>query len=855
MSKTSADKGITTRSTLNDYWDYTSTTLSSTLADTSSYVSLQYNSAAAYMSSQYPSPWITKYDDGESSDLLSPLNNNQNGNLPFLLQVVQNRNGIGSRHMHKYHALQSPSDLKRSLKIRSLDCLGTKEMVTYPDYSKLITGSSSFENTDNIDLSGSMGDESLRGASKSTPRYNPSESAAHLAEGTIRMLRDIELDEAIQLHRSLAFWTNRLERPYLSWLEAGPWVWFSEEGFNHASIAEKISQIQAVLARRVAAIGDLQQHLLRAAWQKGVASWIVLGGAGEWAAVAGFDGEMKTETFDEETILTKDKTTPEEGGNQINLDRQQQLLAFEFGTIESALVQSPPIGLRRSGSLKPRKSMEVAAEEKEDNTSHQYYGNADVVVDAKHGGKIKTNETALAEWSVDAIKLVRGQLFRAGHGDFPLPYADNWIEDAGDVASREGQVVVSEPDDDGSKRSLPKWASYQLAESSDDFETSKRNSIFRSQTDYKGCIEITDLPLMAGEVSELLNSIETIMDYQKDRGLRRLQATPRRRRNWYLYASGVPVVTYLLIKLLKNKELLHFLIGKIKMFYQEHLWDPIKSIFGELFSRKERESISDHEARSEVIDSLKKMIRSWLDETFPLMGEQEKTSRAERMDISLVEQVKEENMKTIYEINSVVRMSFIEMQFIKKEMMNALHAIDQMMTSNEINMNLAAVTPAVLLLYSVRSLFRFLYYALLKLGKSREETHAEFRKIMLDVERLLVMRDCPPSAPPPMCMNEKDESLDVNTIDHNDVLSADDLGMLMLHIHSCRNMLWKERRRFTEQAVREVAEDLAELAGERGPVSVRQQLQILGRMYRTHAFMKVVSTGIPFDNLIGGPDV
>jgi hypothetical protein len=98
----------------------------------------------------------------------------------------------------------------------------------------------------------------------------------------------------------------------------------------------------------------------------------------------------------------------------------------------------------------------------------------------------------------------------------------------------------------------------------------------------------------------------------------------------------------------------------------------------ELFSRKERESISDHEARVEVIESLKKMIRSWLDETFPEMEEWEKSSRAERMDMSLVEQTKEANMKTIYELNSVVRMSFIEMQFIKKEMMNALYAMDEM---------------------------------------------------------------------------------------------------------------------------------------------------------------------------------
>ena len=79
-----------------------------------------------------------------------------------------------------------------------------------------------------------------------------------------------------------------------------------------------------------------------------------------------------------------------------------------------------------------------------------------------------------------------------------------------------------------------------------------------------------------------------------------------------------------------------------------------------------------------MIESLKKMIKSWLDDTFPLMDELERQARAERMDMSLIEQRKEENMKTIYEINSVVRMSFIEMQFIKKEMMNALYAMDQM---------------------------------------------------------------------------------------------------------------------------------------------------------------------------------
>lgn len=39
---------------------------------------------------------------------------------------------------------------------------------------------------------------------------------------------------------------------------------------------------------------------------------------------------------------------------------------------------------------------------------------------------------------------------------------------------------------------------------------------------------------------------------------------------------------------------------------------------------------------------------------------------AEAMDVSLIENKKEESMKTFYEINNVIRMSFIEMQYMKK---------------------------------------------------------------------------------------------------------------------------------------------------------------------------------------------
>lgn len=51
---------------------------------------------------------------------------------------------------------------------------------------------------------------------------SPSETASQIAEGTIRAMRDLLCDEAVELRTSLRFWTERWERPIYSWLEAGP---------------------------------------------------------------------------------------------------------------------------------------------------------------------------------------------------------------------------------------------------------------------------------------------------------------------------------------------------------------------------------------------------------------------------------------------------------------------------------------------------------------------------------------------------------------------------------------------------------------------------------------------------------
>ncbi|EJK62969.1 hypothetical protein THAOC_16401 [Thalassiosira oceanica] len=120
------------------------------------------------------------------------------------------------------------------------------------------------------------------------------EMAARLAEGALRMYRDLALDEANELHAALHYWTVRWERPMLGWLEAGPNVWLSDNGYNPYYAGKKVSQIQAVLARRCAVVGEIQQHLWRANWRKGVADWGMLGNAsgGQWSTVVGEFGSL-----------------------------------------------------------------------------------------------------------------------------------------------------------------------------------------------------------------------------------------------------------------------------------------------------------------------------------------------------------------------------------------------------------------------------------------------------------------------------------------------------------------------------------------------------------------------------------
>ena len=128
-----------------------------------------------------------------------------------------------------------------------------------------------------------------------------------------------------------------------------------------------------------------------------------------------------------------------------------------------------------------------------------------------------------------------------------------------------------------------------------------------------------------------------------------------------------------------------------------------------------------------------------------------------------------------------------------------------------------------------------------KVGKIKEEIYSLFRQRILDIQQLLVMRDNSPPSPDlfdhwgSTCKsNNYIVSKMINTKkDHKlQTLPTNHLGILLLHIHQYRNILLQSCRCFRLDVLRNVAEDLAELAGENGPIIVSQQLQIITRIVK-----------------------
>jgi hypothetical protein len=330
-------------------------------------------------------------------------------------------------------------------------------------------------------------------------------------------------------------------------------VWFSEAGYRHQIVGQKVSQIQAVLARRCIAIGDLQQHLLRAGWQRGVAQWGVLGEGGEWAAVSGFDGTMATGDTRHAPL------------KRVSSELSDMPLPLEQSKLDN-LPHHPASNVSKLPQISRHNSL--------------YYAN--VFVKNMHDGRIFTDDPALAEWSVDAMGIIRRQLYRAANGMAILPYSENWaegddaIEGSGSFLFESSSHMAFPYEKDKPNRKFPLWASLSPRMSPvDESSQTEQQRIEQRMT-------ISDLPLMVAEVSDLLSVMEDVIYIQRARRLEKLKPPRWLRRNWYMSAVAAPVVAYLGFKMRANADgwdVVKNVAQKIISFFREHVTEPLSAMY------------------------------------------------------------------------------------------------------------------------------------------------------------------------------------------------------------------------------------------------------------------------------------
>jgi hypothetical protein len=314
---------------------------------------------------------------------------------------------------------------------------------------------------------------------------------------------------------------------------------------------------------------------------------VVLGQGGQWAPVTGFDGTMTENHIRGATDNIPDDDVEEAFSPELSL-RKRATVPIQFPRQSSDSETNVPVPLPRQNSdsetaiedepiisERPQPSSTIGAALTDTSTHPAIIGSSDfktrpypqahVYVGKRHGDGIFVDDPAfLAEWSVDAMNLIRRHLLRAGNGKVPIPGLSNWPQSAADT-----EDAVSQ---------LPLWADY-VADSPSRGLKPEDSPALPARND--ASITITDLPLMVTEVCDLLDVMEDMMDIQRRRRLDLLRPPSWIRCNWYVVAAVAPPIAFVVGRLVTKgygKQVVTLFAQKVTDFFRERVVNPVVSM-------------------------------------------------------------------------------------------------------------------------------------------------------------------------------------------------------------------------------------------------------------------------------------
>uniref|UniRef100_M4BLQ4 Nuclear control of ATPase protein 2 n=1 Tax=Hyaloperonospora arabidopsidis (strain Emoy2) TaxID=559515 RepID=M4BLQ4_HYAAE len=262
----------------------------------------------------------------------------------------------------------------------------------------------------------------------------------------------------------------------------------------------------------------------------------------------------------------------------------------------------------------------------------------------------------------------------------------------------------------------------------------------------------------------------------------------------------------------------------LRDFLNEHMIEPLQAIFVEVVLNQKPE-IQDAMALLDTKQSLRRMLADFVKDTNPNVTQADMDRITNEMDMSVVSLQYEKQLTGAVRnliTGDIVRMLLIQVQFIKKELMVAMGAIDELMHANQLNLQILATIPTFLVfggLYKlVTSTFHMIYKRMSdRLYYDSTEIARFLRNNLRDIERLL---------------NKQNRGVGASD---DAVLGVRDLGFLILLLHQLRDLFEAYRALFQEEEHERFEEDLNDLIGE--GLLVSQQLAVIQRMYHSHPFL------------------
>lgn len=245
----------------------------------------------------------------------------------------------------------------------------------------------------------------------------------------------------------------------------------------------------------------------------------------------------------------------------------------------------------------------------------------------------------------------------------------------------------------------------------------------------------------------------------------------------------------------------------------------------------QKPEIQDPGALLDTKLSLQRMLSDFVKDTNPHVTQEELQRVMTEMDMSVVSLQYEKQLSSALKnlmSGDIVRMLLIQVQFIKKELMVAMGAIDELMHANQLNLQLMATVPTFIVFGGFYTLARNLFSYIYKRTSERlfydpSEIAGFLRNNLRDIERLLNKQNRSP-----MQQNSGGDT-DV-------VLGVRDLGFLILLLHQLRDIFDNYKAFFQEEDQERFEEDLNDLIEE--GLLVSQQLAVIQRMYHSHPFLQ-----------------